>query len=219
MREASLPSKPSTVLAFGRAGRTGVVRVRYGRTRAPRDSGFGALKGWERSTRAGVGFPTIKCEVESRRPGYWNALGWIQWVTQEFPGQKNDVRLVDRFPAFLDLDLPFAAAGYAPTFFDAPAFNSLPAVDWHATLFLCTVPAMSRKEAILPLVGMTWGYHIDRPGERPRSYPLAVATLADWRATRRELVLRHPTWKFATGFRVSKLLDSRGAGRRPPKRT
>jgi len=166
MRERSFAAEPTSTIRFDRLDRRGVVRVFYGVTSRPSDSGFRALRGWSRERRAGVGFPTIKCEVESRRPGYWNSLGWIQWVTQEFRGDRATVRLVDRFPSLLDRDLPFAVMGYAPAFFDAPAFNSLPAVDFRATLFLTTVPILTRSEPIVPLVGednIIWGADYPHP--------------------------------------------------------
>lgn len=178
-----------------------MVRCYYGNTPTASASGFPALKGWSRATRAGVGFPTIKCDVESDLPGYWSHLGWIQWVTQEFPGNRKPVRLVDRFPAFLDRDLPFATMGYAPSFFDAPAYLSLPAVDWRATLFLCTLPIMSRREAVAPLVGFTWGYRIARRGDTPTPYALGLASRGDWLRVRSELEKLHPKWVFAAGFK------------------
>jgi hypothetical protein len=197
VKEAHFPDKPTCISRYSRAGRVGSVRVYYGRTDRASKSGFPALKGWARETRAGVGFPTIKCQVESGRPGYWSVLGWIQWVTQSFPGKKAGVRLIDRLPSFLDLDMPFAAVGYAPTFFDAPAYNSLPAVDWHATLFLCTLPLLNRREATVPLAGFRWGYHIEHRGELPIAYPLERAVPRDWKSVREELMRRHPSWNFA----------------------
>lgn len=174
--------------------------ARYGLTRRPTDSGFPALEGWSRATRAGVGFPTIKCEVQGEKPGYWNLFGWIQWVTQDFPGKRSRVALVDRLPAVLDRDVPFASMGYAPTFFDAPAYNSLPAVNWRADLFLCTLPAMSRREPVIPLAGFKWGYRIDTQGGAPVSYPLEPANQSEWHETRLEVAKRHPRWNFANRF-------------------
>lgn len=200
MHELGLPNSPSSVVRFDRYHRAGSVRVYYGVTGRSADSGFPALKGWERETRAGVGFPAIKCEVESDRPGYWNALGWIQWVTQEFRTHRRPFRVVDRFPAFLDRDIPFACAGYAPTFFDAPAYNSLPPVDFRALLFLCTVPIMSRREAIVPLVGFRWGYEVQESGGKPHPYPLEPAAPRDWRSVRMALLPRHRAWRFGAAY-------------------
>lgn len=214
MRERSFAAEPTSTIRFDRLDRRGVVRVFYGVTSRPSDSGFRALRGWSRERRAGVGFPTIKCEVESRRPGYWNSLGWIQWVTQEFRGDRATVRLVDRFPSLLDRDLPFAVMGYAPAFFDAPAFNSLPAVDFRATLFLTTVPILTRSEPIVPLVGVRWGYRIDVHGGTPDPHPLEPATPRDWREVRAELRKRHRRWTFAGVYRSPAPRRSRGG--RPP---
>ncbi len=194
-------STPPVVVHFGGHGRAGTVRCHYGVTSKASESGFPALRGWTRATQAGVGFPTIKCEVVSERPGYWSNFGWIQWVTQDFPGKRTPVRLVDRAPAFLDRDLPFATMGYAPSFFDAPAYLSLPAIDFRATLFLCTLPMMSRREAVAPLVGFTWGYRIANQGEAPSPHPLEVATRSDWSRIRPQLSKHHPKWRFAPRFK------------------
>ena len=198
MHEESLPSKPTLVLRFDVSERAGKVRVFYGTTDSPHESGFEALRGWERIPTAGVGFPTLKCEVESERPGYRSIFGWIQVVTQKFPGSSGAMMIVDRFPAFLNRDIPFASLGYSPSLFDAPAFNSLPAVDWRAATFLCTLPLMETRETILPLVGFTWGYRISRPGGRPIRYPLQAALGRDWRRTKNLLRDRHPKWRFAS---------------------
>ncbi len=201
MKEASFASKPTRVVRFRGYGRAGTVRCYYGTTPTAAASGFPALQGWAKARRAGVAFPTIKCEVESDRPGYWSNLGWIQWVTQDFPGKRRSVRLVDRAPAFLDRDFPFATLGYAPSFFDAPAYLSLPAIEFRATLFLCTLPMMSRREAIAPLVGFKWGYEISPQGSLPTSYPLEPAMQGDWLAVRSQLSERHPQWRFAPKFK------------------
>ena len=121
-------------------------------------------------------------------------------MTQEFGDGRATVALIDRPPSLLDRDLPFLSFGYAPTVFDAPAFNSLPEVGWHARLFLCTPPMLSRKETIRPLFGVAWGYRIDAEGRRPTPYPLASATHADWSETRRALTAGHPEWKFASAY-------------------
>lgn len=203
MQEASFRLRRPVVVRFRDSGRAGIVRCHYGVTPTAAASGFPALRGWAKAGRAGVGFPTIKCEVESNRPGYWSNFGWIQWVTQEFQGKRKPVRLVDRFPAFSDRDLPFATMGYAPTFFDAPAYLSLPAIDFRATVFLCTLPIMSRREVVSPLAGFTWGYHIAKRGDAPTSYRLATASKGDWRRLRSEVASLHPKWRFATEYRLA----------------
>ena len=185
---------------FGRDGRAGTARAVYGVTRSARASGFSALPGWERERRAGLGFPTLRCEVRTDRPGYWGVLGWIQWVTQEHAEAGRRVELVDRLPAFLDRDVPYLAYGFAPAFFDAPAYNSLPAVDWRASAWLCTLPLLSRREPVAPLCGFRWGYRIARQGAAPTPYPLQRARPADWAVVRRALAARHPAWKFAARF-------------------
>lgn len=217
MHEASFTDRPTAQVRFGHQGRSGTVRVYYGVTSRPSVSGFPALPGWSRERAAGVGFPTIKCEVESARPGYWSDLGWIQWVTLARPGPRAVERLVDRLPAFRSLDLPFASVGYSPTFFDAPAYNSLPAIDWRATLFLCTVPLMSRREAIAPLAGFTWGYRIAESGRPPVPRELEPAGQGSWTTLRAELTRRHPRWRFAVRFEPLRCSTSRvvpGRGRR-----
>jgi len=201
MHEASFARRPTAVVRFRGLGRAGVIRAFYGTTPRPVDSGFPVLPGWARETTAGVGFPTVKCEVVSSQPGYGSDLGWIQWVMQERPEKGKSVKLVDRLPAFLDRDIPFLTMGYAPTFFDAPAYNSLPVVDWRADLFLCTLPLLSRREAIHPLAGFRWGYHIDVQGAAPNHYPLVRATPSDWVRVRKELTALHPEWKFGKALR------------------
>ena len=200
MREASFSTTPTAQVRFHRAGRAGRVRAYYGITRRPAQSGFSALVGWKEEKQAGVGFPTIKCLVESARPGYWSNLGWIQWVTQEHPGRRPAVRLVDTAPAFFRTGLPFASLGYCPSFFDAPAYNSLPAVDWRASLFLCTMPMLRKSEPIVPLAGFRWGYRITPPGTKPRPYPLEMTRAVDWTSLRRELLRACPDWTFAARY-------------------
>jgi hypothetical protein len=200
MHEGSFPICPIFAVHFTSAGRSGTIRVYYGTTLRSEDGGFSALKGF-RGVTAGVGFPTIKCEVQCEQSGYWTMLGWLQWVTQDYGGRQARVELVDRFPSMIDRDLPFASMGSSPTFFDAPAYNSHPKVDWRATLFLCTLPMMSRREPICPLAGFLWGYRIDRRGGRVSPYPCTLAGDSDWSDVRRNLAKRHPEWKFARAFR------------------
>lgn len=203
MREPSLPRPAAMNLPFRHGGAAGSVRVWYGTNRRPSDGGFAALRGWSREERAGVGFPVIKCEITTGVVGYWNFLGWIQYVTQDPLDGARIVPVVDRVPSMVDRDVPFAITGYCPTFFDAPAHNRLPVIDWQARLFLCTQPIMSRKEPIVPLVGLRWGYRIEESGEPPMVHPLAVATEADWRTARQELTRRHPQWRFAARLGAS----------------
>ena len=201
MHESSFPKRPTIRVRFEAGTRSGSVRAYYGVTRRGPDSGFPILKGFGAAS-AGRGFPTLKCIVESDQPGYQSVLGWIQWVTQDFAGGRANEALVDRFPSMLDRDIPFLAVGYAPTFFDAPAFNSLPKVDWRASAFLCTVPILSRREPIVPLVGFLWGYRIGAKGGTVTPSPISLARGRDWSAVRRELRKRHPAWRFATEFRA-----------------
>jgi hypothetical protein len=206
--------RPSVRARFDRQGRAGWVRAYYDRTESAAASGFPTLVGWERATDAGVGFPRLRVEVTSDRPGYGAILGWIQWVTQEFPSDRTKVRLVDRLPALLDRDVPFLAYGFAPTFFDAPAYNSHPAVDWRASAWLCSVPMMSRREPIVPLFGLTWGYRIAENGAEPVPHPILRATASEWRTVRAELARRHPAWRFASRYRPAPRTGSR-SHRRP----
>ncbi len=200
MHEASFPRRPTRTTRFHRAGRSGQVRTFYGTTARPADSGFPWLKGWRTARSAGIGFPTIKCTVEGEQPGYGSQLGWIQWVTQDFHGERKPVQLVDRAPSLLGLDLPFLSVGYAPTFFDAPAYNSLPRIDWTASLFLTTLPMMDRREPVVPLCGWVWGYRIERRGGAVQPLPLRPATAGDWRRARQELARRHRSWRFSARF-------------------
>ena len=215
MQEASFASTSPVSVRFHGYGRSGVVRCYYGVTPGPAESGFPALRGWAKASRAAVGFPTIKCEVESDRPGYWSIFGWIQWVTQDFSRKRKAVRLVDRLPAFLDRDLPFATMGYAPAFFDAPAYLSLPAIDFQATLFLCTLPMMSHREAISPLAGFNWGYRIAKRGDAPTSYPLETASNGDWRRVRTEVARLHTKWRFTMNYQRTSTVTKPGFRTRP----
>jgi len=210
MHETSFPVQPTLTVRFRSSGRSGIVRAHYGITSLGEESGFPALKGFG-SANAGRGFPTLKCEVECEQPGYWRLLGWVQWVTQDFGNRRPRVELVDRLPSFLDRDIPFLSMGYAPTFFDAPAYNSLPKVDWRASLFLCTVPMMSRREPITPLAGFLWGYRIERNAGPVIPYPCNVAAGRDWLAVRRELMGLHPEWRFAYRFESRRSEGSRRA--------
>ncbi len=214
MHESSFGKRPTIVARFRRGGHAGTVRCYHGVTRRASESGFSALRGWERERTAGVAFPTIKCRVESARPGYWSLLGWIQGVTQVFPGRPNPVRIVDRLPVYRRLDLPFATLGYEPAFFDAPAYNSRPAVDWRAALFLCTLPMLGAREAIEPLAGFTWGYRIAHPGADPDPYRLELATSPAWSTLRKLLIERHPKWTFDPRYQRPPLPRSPVSGSR-----
>lgn len=215
---ASRPGVRTTLDArFGRDGRAGTVRAVYGITRTAEESGFPALPGWEHERSAGVGFPNLRCEVTTARPGYWGLLGWIQWVTQEHADARGRVELVDRLPALNDRDVPYHSYGYAPTFFDAPAYNSLPAVDWRASAWLCTLPLLSRREPVTPLCGFLWGYRIVREGSAPRLHPLRLARPADWSVVRRALASRHPAWTFEP--RLARVRSARLRELRAPERS
>lgn len=196
MHESSFSRRPTRVDRFAGAGHSGTVRSYYGTTHRGRDSGFDALPGF-RQAEAGAGFPTVKLEVALDQAGYWNDLGWVQWVRQEFPEGRGNVGIVDRAPSMKNVDVPFAAFGYCPTFFDAPAWTSRPAVRWRAWAFLCTLPIMSRREPIVPLVGFEWGYDIAERGAEPDAHPLARASRQMWSSVRDELVARHRSWRFA----------------------
>ena len=214
MHEKGFPPRPTWEVPFHEAGRSGVVRAYYGVTRRGPESGFPSLKGFSAQT-AGAGFPTLKCEVDCARPGYWNILGWIQWVTQQFGDGRPSVALVDRLPSMLDRDVPFLSAGYAPTFFDAPAYTSRPEVDWRASLFLCTMPMMSRTELVTPLVGFQWGYRIARANGPVDPRPCTLSTAEDWSEVRENLRSRHPEWRFRARFRPAGLAPKvKGAGKR-----
>jgi hypothetical protein len=201
VREVMFGPRPSAVLRFDHAGRSGRVRVYYSVVARAADSGFAAVAGSRTMRGTGAGFPAIKCTVEVDRPGYFGYLGWIQWLTQGPAGSPPADAKVDRLPAFLDLDLPFLAVGYAPSVFDSPAFEVLPPDDFRARLFLCVLPIMSRREPVVPLLGLRWGFHRRSESGGCTPYPLERATRRDWREVRAELVGRHPGWTFAPTFR------------------
>jgi hypothetical protein len=188
------------VVRYSRGGRSGIVRVYYGTGSRASDSGFPAVKGWQKMGATGAGFPAIKGTVETHRPGYWGYLGWIQWLTQEYAGESSPDGKVDRLPSFQSLNSPFLSMGYAPSVFDSPAFSAQPPENFRARLFLCTLPIMSRREPISPLVGFTWGFRRRNQGEGHVRLPLEKATARDWKQVRAELVQRLPTWKYATAL-------------------
>src|SRR5271170_1994855 len=200
MQEAMFGSKPSLVVRFSRGGNSGVVRAYYGITSRAADGGFSAVKGWRQMSVTGTGFPAIKCSVESDRPGYWGYLGWVQVLTQEFSGKSAPIGKVDQLPSFLRVNSPFLSVGYAPSVFDAPAFDARPPDEFRARLFLCTLPIMSRREAIAPLAGLRWGFHRRIDGEGHVPHALEEATADDWRKVRDELVERNPGWSYAPRF-------------------
>ncbi|MGD0257628.1 MAG: hypothetical protein ABSB90_07095 [Thermoplasmata archaeon] len=159
------------------------------------------------------GFPGLLARVEPRGRGYNNWLGWIQFVNERDPRGTSFSSEHDPIWFLQGKEVPYAAVGYAPTFFDAPTRPARRAVLWEADLFLCTVPSVApadgRPESPLePLAGVRWGFRIDSDGAAPT--PIAPRWTGDWAWASWVPVLRRrfPGWKFADRTPAVPLLGS-----------
>jgi hypothetical protein len=199
---------PSLETRFDSGARRGRVMVSVAAVPQPAAAGWEAVYGKSianippAARAAQAGFPALLARVESEAAGYHNWLGWIQLVNEREPNGATISSEHDPVWFLRGKEVPYAAVGYAPNFYDAPTRPARRAVLWEADLFLCSVPTVSavdgRPDAPLePLVGVRWGFRIGSDGAEPTA--LAPRWTGDWAWASWAPVLRRtfPTWRFA----------------------
>ena len=195
-------------MPFILAGCEGHIAVYYGPNDNAVKAGFDAIPGISFPINLCQGYPVMEARIESYAgSGYRMLCGWIQIITREClatPGQKQtDARRscsIDVVPALNDLQLPFAAFGLLPSFFDAPCRNlgDNAELTWIADTFLTTVPVRSRDEEITRLAGFRWGYreYASSVGKPVTLLPLEVTDAQAWNAHLPFLQKEFGDWRF-----------------------
>jgi hypothetical protein len=205
------PSRPatSTMIPFTLNGRAGTVAMTYGITEDPILSGFDVVPAFNGDIAVCRGYPTIQGVIARYDgAGYRARCGWLQVVTGNYyragdpvEAPADTARSVDRYPALMDIDVPFASYGTLPAFFDAPCRNlgGYVQLRWTADTFLATLPLRSKTEAIHRLLGVRWGYaEYADPGRHPVSpFPLVVTGPDSWNGLLPFLGHSFPRWRFA----------------------
>jgi hypothetical protein len=188
-------------------GCLGSINVWYGRVPDVADSGLDAVFGTGLAEQDPYrlarlsGFPAILVRVDPLGRGYRNWLGWIQLVRESAPDGSRSAVDVDPIWYLQNTDIPFAAMGYCPTFFDSPSRAEREPLLWEADLYLCSVPMVSDPDlktdrAVHPLCGVRWGFEIPREGADPDlTYPRKSPNEA-WSAHSRLLSAKFPNWTF-----------------------
>ncbi len=161
-------------IPFRHAGHSGVVRVRFGRSRSSAESGFDSL-GKKYARFDAAGFPTMRACVSYDGKGYRRFFAWIQFVDHDFGARRRCTSVVDVPPSLIGFGVPFAAAGECPILFDSPATTARRPGKFSAETFLCAVSLVDRKMPIRPLAAFGWGYELDAAltirGRAPAALP------------------------------------------------
>jgi hypothetical protein len=173
------------ILAFDAHGHPGTIEVAYETEGDPDVIGFDLVAiGYDDPERF-RGFPVMHASVTYKGTGYRGVFGWIQVINCD------DVDV----PSFLrDTDSPFAAFGYLPAFYDAPANPDHPDGLWVAEAFLVQAPDIARTKRLAPLAGFRWGYELT--DGRPTSLRPASIGVDRWNAVAKVLGSQYPDWTF-----------------------
>jgi hypothetical protein len=188
-----------TTIPFRLRGADGEVTVTYGVNEDPLRWGWGVLGlGWF-SPDLVRGFPIMQATVEHPAEGYAADMGWIQVVRYEVrdPGEEEQATVFDVPPQLAESDIPYAAFGIRPTFFDAPAMGAKDAT-WEAHTFLVYTPDAVLSRVIRPICGFAWGYQL-HDGVVALG-PLSVAVASDWEKDASDLRKRFPAWTIEDEF-------------------
>jgi hypothetical protein len=203
------PAAECVVIPFTLESRTGRVAITYAATQDPIAAGFDAIPNLPFDVTLCRGYPNLHAVIERYDgSGYRGLCGWIQVVTGKRYHADNadaapaDTSIdLDKLPSIGDMDLPFAAFGYLPEWFDAPCrnLNGYDRLHWTADTFLTTIPLRSRDEKIQRLAGFRWGYVEYAPEvRRPVSLlPLTVTGADAWNSLVPFLGKSSPGWRFA----------------------
>jgi hypothetical protein len=198
---------PDLKIPFRHLERNGHVQVSCSSIEDPVRTGFDSMAGIKFDINLSRGYPMMHVQIEDFEGfGYRTFFGWIQLITRKEYDSYEDhaepvVRSmsVDLPPSMQNLDLPFAAYGYFPQFFDAPCLNLYHHIklEWVADTFLTTVPGRSRNEEITRLLGFRWGYIEYHTNEnKPVILPVEATGEAVWNAHLTFLSSRFPDWRF-----------------------
>jgi hypothetical protein len=202
---ARTSARRTTSIPFILAGKAGRIAVTYGQTDDPAAAGFDCIPGLPFDITLCRGYPNVHAVIEAYGgSGYRGLCGWIQVVTGEryHTGSVHaDTAMdVDRLPSIAAMNMPFAAFGYLPEWFDAPCrnLNGYERLRWTADTFLTTIPIRSRNENVQRLAGFRWGYlEYDLATRRPVSMlPLAVTGAGAWNGLLPFLRKASPGWHF-----------------------
>lgn len=206
-RRPPAESRP-TFIPFTLAERSGRLAVTYGVTEDPVAAGFDVVPGIPFDIKLCRGYPNIHAVIDTYGgSGYRGFCGWIQVITGKRYRAVDDNKPpaqvevdIDRLPAVADIDMPFAALGHLPEWFDAPCrnLNGYKRLHWTADTFLTTIPIRSRKESIRRLAGFRWGYaEYDPAAHRPVApLPLEVTDREAWNGLLPFLRKASPGWRF-----------------------
>lgn len=152
----------ATSIPFRLRGIDGRVTVRYGVNDDPVRWGYPVLQlPWARPELV-RGFPVIQATVAHPAEGYAADMGWLQVVRYEIrdPGGKS-AQPCSVPPQLADLEMPYAAFGVRPTFFDAPSIDAKD-VTWDADTFLVYSPDAVMTRVLRPICMFTWGFRVSR---------------------------------------------------------
>jgi hypothetical protein len=208
VKERMFQGPPALRVPYLAGPRRGSVRVFCGTVPDLLESGADALVGEgihshpseEKAQLAG--FPALLATVEPQARGYQNWMGWIQCVGEKDLAGNVVTREDDPIWFLRGRDVPYAAVGYAPSFFDAPTRPARPEMVWEADLFLCSLPLLAEGGAVAnnpvrPLVGIRWGFRIPARGGAPETLPPKMAPPEAWTSWVPVLRGKFPTWRFA----------------------
>jgi hypothetical protein len=173
------------IVPFQAHGYAGSVEVAYETEGYPDVIGFDLVAiGYDDPERF-RGFPVMKASVSYEGTGYRGNFGWLQVIGCES---------VDVPPNLADTDCPYAAFGYLPSLYDAPANPDHPDGKWLAETFLVTAPDIARSKRLMAVAGFRWGYELT--DGRPTSLRPAAIGADRWNAVRKVLGAQYPGWAF-----------------------
>jgi hypothetical protein len=208
IKERMFQGPPALRVPYLAGPRRGSVRVFCGTVPDLLESGVDALFGdgihsasSDEKARL-AGFPALLATVEPQARGYQNWMGWIQCVGEKDLAGNVVQREDDPIWFLKGRDVPYAAVGYAPSFFDAPVRSARPEMVWEADLFLCSLPLLTDERGrpakpVRPLLGIRWGFRIPARGGEPETMAPRMASPQAWASWVPILRQRFPTWPFA----------------------
>jgi hypothetical protein len=184
----------ATTIPFRLRGVDGLVTVQYGVNEDPIRWGYAVLElDWFRPDLV-RGFPVMQATVDYPAEGYAADMGWLQVVRYEAreAGEVERATVFDAPPQLAEMEMPYAAFGIRPTFFDAPAMGAEEAM-WDADTFLVYTPDAVLSRVLRPICGFRWGYRLHEGVVEMN--PLSVDA-SHWRTNVSDLRERFPSWTF-----------------------
>jgi hypothetical protein len=144
-----------------------------------------------------LGFPVCTATIEYPGEGYRALFGWVQLVRSTDNASNGAAFEMDPARFFEDSPAPYCWYGLRPILFDAPSRDERRPMEWIARSFLGVTPRdAGARKVVLPLLGFSWGFRIDRSEQIVLS---AVEKLAaeDWNELVPYLRTTYPSWEFA----------------------